>query len=104
MQQQPPQKKQISIDLSPEAADGVYANLTIIASNPSEFVLDFARLLPGVPKAKVHARVIMTPTAAKALHQHLGQNIERFEAQNGEIRLRPGVPGEGGPIGFQTGS
>ena len=101
-QQQPPQKKQIAIDLSPEAADGVYANLTIIASNPSEFVLDFARLLPGVPKAKVHARVILTPTAAKALHQHLGQNLERYEAQHGEIRMRPGGPGDAGQIGFQS--
>ena len=101
MQQQQPPKKQIAIDLSPEAADGVYANLTIIASNPSEFVLDFARLLPGTPKAKVHARIILTPTAAKSLHQHLGQNIERYETQNGEIRLKKGAPGDAGSIGFQ---
>ena len=102
MQQPQPPKKQISIDLPPEAADGVYANLSIIASNASEFVLDFARLLPGVPKAKVHARVILTPAAAKALHKHLGQNLERFEQQNGEIRLQPGAPGDHGPIGFQS--
>ena len=102
MQQQQPPKKQIAIDLSPEAADGVYANLTIIASNPSEFVLDFARLLPGVPKAKVHARVILTPTAAKALHHHLGQNLERFEQQHGEIRLKAGNPADGSQIGFHS--
>ncbi|HOX26291.1 MAG TPA: DUF3467 domain-containing protein [Candidatus Krumholzibacteria bacterium] len=100
MSQPQPPPKQIAIDLSPEAADGVYANLTIIASNPSEFVLDFARLLPGLPKAKVHARVILTPAAAKALHRHLGQNIERFEQQNGEIRLKPGTQPDSAQIGF----
>ncbi len=97
--QQPP--TQITIDLPPEVAEGVYANLSIIASNPSEFVLDFARLLPGVPKARVHARVILTPAAAKALHHHLGQNIERFEKQHGEIRLKPGNLPDPGQIGFQ---
>lgn len=99
-QPQQPQK-QISIDLPPDVAEGVYANLSIIASNPSEFVLDFARLLPGVPKARVHARVILTPAAAKALHQHLGQNLERFEKQHGEIRLKPGSAPDPGQIGFQ---
>ncbi|MDY0110548.1 MAG: DUF3467 domain-containing protein [Candidatus Krumholzibacteria bacterium] len=100
MQQQQPPPKQIAIELSPEVADGVYANLSIIASNPSEFVLDFARLLPGVPKAKIHARVILTPAAAKALHLHLGQNLERFEKQHGEIRLKPGNPPDPSQIGF----
>ena len=100
--QPPGGKQQISIELPPEVGDGVYANLSIIASNPGEFVLDFARLLPGVPKAKVHARVIMTPAAAKALHKHLGQNIERFEQQHGEIRLKPGGPQDPNQIGFQA--
>lgn len=101
MQQQPP-KQQISIDLGPDVAEGVYANLTIISNNPNEFVLDFARLLPGVPKAKVHARVVLTPAVAKALHHHLGQNIERFEQQHGEIRLKPGGPQDHPSIGFQA--
>ena len=100
-QPQPPQQTQIAIDLSPDVADGVYANLSIIASNPSEFVLDFARLLPGVPKAKIHARVILTPAAAKALHHHLGQNLDRFEKQHGEIRLKPGPQPDPSQIGFQ---
>jgi hypothetical protein len=95
-------RKQLTIDLPPEVADGVYANLSIIASNPSEFVLDFARLLPGVPKAKVHARVLMTPSAAKALHLHLGKNLERYEQQHGEIRLKPGGPQDASQIGFQA--
>lgn len=101
MQQQRPQKQQISIDLPPEAAEGVYANVSIIAHNASEFVLDFARLLPGLAKAKVHARVVLTPAAAKGLHRSLGQNLERFEAQHGDIKL--GGPQEpGGQIGFQA--
>lgn len=96
-----PPKQQITIDLNPEAADGVFANLTIITHSPSEFVLDFARLLPGVPKAKVHARVILTPAGAKALHRSLGENVERFEKAHGEIRL-PGPQDQHGPIGFHT--
>lgn len=96
---QPP-KQQITIDLSPEVGEGIYANLTIIAHNASEFVLDFARLLPGVPKAKVHARVVLTPSAAKGLHRSLGQNIERYENSHGEIKA--GGPQDSGTIGFQT--
>jgi len=99
MEPQQPGKKQIQIELSPEAADGVFANLNIITHSPSEFILDFARLLPGVPKAKVHARVILTPAGAKALHRSLGENVERFEKTHGEIRL-PGPHEQPGPIGF----
>jgi hypothetical protein len=95
------QKKQITIELSPEAADGVFSNLTIITHSPSEFILDFARLLPGVAKAKVYARVIVTPANAKMLMRSLGENIERFEKTHGEIRL-PGPQESHGPIGFQT--
>ena len=100
MTKQPPNPKQISIDLPAEVGDGVYANLCILANNPSEFVLDFARLLPGVPKAKVHARVILTPAAAKGLHRSLGQNLERFESQHGEIK-QPGIAQDPNSIGFQ---
>jgi hypothetical protein len=98
-QQKKPQ--QITIELTPEAADGVFANLTIITHSPSEFILDFARLLPGVPKAKVHARVILTPASAKMLARSLAENIERFEKIHGDIRL-PGPQESHGPIGFQT--
>lgn len=100
--QQPP-KQQITIDLPAEAADGIYANLAIIANNASEFVVDFARLLPGVPKAKVHARIVLTPAAAKGLHRSLGGNIERFEKQFGEIK-GGGPQDNHGPIGFQPGT
>jgi hypothetical protein len=93
-------KKQITIELTPEAADGVFSNFTIITHSPSEFILDFARLLPGVPKAKVHARVILTPASAKALARSLAENIDRFETTHGDIRL-PGPQEATGQIGFQ---
>ncbi len=68
----------------------------------SRLFLDFARLVPGMQKTKVHARVIMTPQAVKALHKTLGANIERFEKTHGEIKLA-GQPGQDGPgIGFQS--
>ncbi len=96
-----PQQQRITVDLNEKEAEGIYSNLTLISSSPAEFILDFARIVPGMPKAKVHARVIMTPQAAKGLLQTLGKNIERFEAANGEIKLA-GQPDATGGIGFQT--
>jgi hypothetical protein len=81
-----PQNLQISIDEA--EGQGVYANLALIAHSNSEFILDFARVMPGIPKAKVHARVIFTPTNAKALHRALGENIGKFEAQYGAIQVQ----------------
>lgn len=98
--QQPQQR--ITLDLGEKEAEGIYSNLTLITNSPAEFVLDFARLVPGMAKSKVHARVIMTPQAAKALCKSLGANIERFETAHGEIKLA-GQPDASGPgIGFQT--
>ncbi len=91
----------IEVDLPAPEAEGVYSNLAFISHSPSEFIIDFARLLPGLPKAKVFARVILTPQNAKALHRTLGMNLERYENTNGEIRI-PGEADHGG-IGFQTG-
>ncbi len=96
-----PQQQRITVDLNEKEAEGIYSNLTLISSSPAEFILDFARIVPGMPKAKVHARVIMTPQAAKGLLQTLGKNIERFEAANGEIKLA-GQPDAATGIGFQT--
>ena len=95
----PPQ--QITIDLGEKEAAGTYANLAIISHSQAEFILDFARLLPGLPKSKVVARIIMTPPAAKALVKTLAANIERFETTHGEIRGQGQNAGSGG-IGFQT--
>ena len=94
-------QQRITIDLGEKEAEGTYANLTLISHSPAEFILDFARLVPGVPKAKVHARVILTPQSAKALAKLLDTNIERWEKTHGEIKLA-GQPGAGHNIGFQT--
>lgn len=95
------QPTRITVDLGEKEAEGIYANLAIITHSSSEFIIDFARLLPGLAKSKVFARVIMTPQNAKALQKTLGANIERFENTHGEIRL-PGQADANG-IGFHPG-
>ncbi len=76
---------QISIDLPEEVAEGVYSNLAIISHSNFEFILDFIRMVPNVPKAKVKSRVILTPPHAKRLMRALADNIRRYEAQYGQI-------------------
>ena len=78
---------QLQIELKEEIAEGTYANLAIIAHSTSEFVLDFVRMMPGVAKAKVKSRIVMTPEHAKRLAIALQDNLLRYEAQFGEIRL-----------------
>ncbi len=82
-----PKKKanQINIELPEEVAEGTYANLAILSHSNSEFVMDFIRLVPNVPKAKVKSRIIMTPTHAKRLLRALAENVKKFEAQHGAI-------------------
>lgn len=80
------ENQQISIELSEEMAEGVYANLAMIAHSNSEFVVDFIRLMPGVPKAKVKSRIILTPEHAKRLLLALKENIEKYEATFGKIK------------------
>ena len=81
------EENQIQIELSDEIAQGVYSNLAIISHSTSEFVVDFIRIVPGVPKAKVKSRIILTPEHAKRLLFALGENIEKFEKMNGTISL-----------------
>lgn len=76
---------QINIELNEETAEGTYANLAIITHSPTEFVTDFVRVMPGMPKAKVKSRVILTPFHAKRLLKALGDNIRRYEEQHGVI-------------------
>ncbi len=80
---------QINIEL-PADLEAVYSNLAIINHSPSEVVVDFARLLPNVPKARVHARIVMTPLNAKLLLQALQDNLGKYEEQYGEIRMPSG--------------
>lgn len=84
---QPQAPQQINIELGEKEAEGIYSNLAIITHSPAEFVIDFTRVVPGVPKAKVHARIITTPQHAKMLMLALSENIEKFEARFGEIKL-----------------
>ncbi|MCX6029562.1 MAG: DUF3467 domain-containing protein [Chloroflexi bacterium] len=87
MTQQPaPVSTQINIEL-PGDLDAIYSNFAIINHSPSEIVMDFARLLPNVPKARVYARVLMTPLNAKLLLKALQDNLAKYEEQFGEIRL-----------------
>jgi hypothetical protein len=79
--------QQINIELGEKEAEGIYSNLAIISHSPAEFVIDFTRLLPGVPKARVHARIVMTPQHAKLLLAALSDNIARYEQQYGEILI-----------------
>jgi hypothetical protein len=87
--QDKPIQQQINIELGEKEAEGIYSNLAIISHSPAEFVIDFTRVMPGVPKAKVHARIIMTPQHAKLLFRALGDNIQKYELQYGEIKLDP---------------
>ncbi|MCP9766602.1 DUF3467 domain-containing protein [Lacihabitans sp. LS3-19] len=80
------EENQINIELSEEMAEGVYANLAMIAHSNSEFVIDFIRLMPGVPKAKVKSRIILTPEHAQRLLMALQDNIRKYELNFGEIR------------------
>src|ERR1043166_3996152 len=79
---------QINIELPENVAEGTYSNLAIITHSNTEFVLDFIRIMPGIPKAKVKSRIILTPEHAKRLLSALEDNIEKFEASNGRIKIQ----------------
>jgi hypothetical protein len=97
----PPQQK-INIELGEKEAEGVYANLAMITHSPTEIIIDFARVMPRSPKARVQSRIIMTPMHAKLLYQALEQNLKKFEDQFGEIKMH-GKPNQASkPIGFQA--
>ena len=85
-QQQMP--RQIQIELPEEVAEGIYANFAVITHSPSEFVIDFARMVPGAPKAKVQTRVIMTPMNAKMLLKALEDNIKNSRINSARLKHR----------------
>ena len=86
------EQNQINIELSEEIAEGVYANLAMIAHSNSEFVIDFIRLMPGVPKAKVKSRIVITPEHAKRLLNALSDNITKYEETFGPIKKTDEAP------------
>jgi hypothetical protein len=95
------QQGQINIELDEKIAEGIYSNLAIINHSHSEFILDFVTLMPGIPKAKVKSRIILTPQHAKRLLGALKENIHRFEVAHGDIQdsEQPQMPLNFGPTG-----
>jgi len=78
--------KKINIDLTEEVAEGIYSNLAIITHSHAEFIIDFVKMMPGAPKAKVKSRIILTPEHAKRLTKALTDNIRKFESMHGPIK------------------
>ena len=93
--------QQINVELTEDVAEGIYSNLAMIAHSNSEFVIDFIRLMPGVPKAKVKSRIIMTPDHAKRLLAALKDNISKYEQSFGKIPS--GAEGPNFPLNFGGG-
>jgi hypothetical protein len=85
MKKEPRHQMQINVEVPPDL-DAIYSNLAVITHSASEIIIDFARALPNTPKAKVHARIINTPLHAKLLLRALSDNLEKYEAQFGEIK------------------
>ncbi len=78
--------KQINIELGEDVCEGIYSNLAVITHSNTEFVIDFVRLMPGVPKARVKSRIIMTPQHVKRLMKALKGNIDKYESNHGPIK------------------
>jgi hypothetical protein len=93
-------QNQISIELKEEVAQGIYSNLAIITHSPSEFIVDFIRVMPGIPKAEVKSRIILTPEHAKRLLHALKDNIAKFEQVHGPIKQAEGQGGTMIPMNF----
>jgi ribonuclease BN (tRNA processing enzyme) len=98
---QNPNQQQMDIELNEEVAEGHYSNLAIITHSHAEFIIDFIKIMPGVPKGKVKSRIILTPHHAKSLLRALNDNIKRFEQTHGVIEEQNfNFPVNfGGPIG-----
>ncbi|HQW00633.1 MAG TPA: DUF3467 domain-containing protein [Bacteroidia bacterium] len=90
-------QNQLNIELTEEIADGIYSNLAIITHSTSEFVIDFVKVMPGVPKAKVKSRILLTPQHAKRLMGALAENIQKYEAVHGAIKQTESI---GLPMNF----
>lgn len=93
------EKKRINVEIGEKEAEGIYSNFAIVAHSASEFIIDFARFLPGLPKAKVLTRVVMTPQHVIFLKKALEDNIKKYESKFGSIRL-PEKGEEGKEMGF----
>jgi hypothetical protein len=99
MDENQPAQPHLDIELSEEIAEGIYSNLAIITHSQSEFVIDFIKIMPGMPKARVKSRILLTPQHAKRLAKALAENISKYEQVHGKIKdLEQGFPMNfGGP-------
>ncbi len=79
-------QKKMNIKLDEKVGEGVYSNFFMITNSAAEFILDFGRILPGLPEGKIYSRIILTPQHAKQLVESLQKNIDTYEKQNGEIK------------------
>ncbi|QJD96944.1 DUF3467 domain-containing protein [Mucilaginibacter robiniae] len=91
-------ENQLNIELTEDVAEGIYSNLAVITHSSAEFVIDFIRVMPGTPKAKVKSRIILSPEHAKRLLIALEDNINKFESVNGRIKVQQENPSF--PINF----
>lgn len=96
----PNQPQQINIELGEKEAEGIYSNFVLISHSSAEFIVDFTRMLPGTPKAKVFSRIIMTPQHAKSFSLALSENVKKYETQFGDIKSAGSDPQKA--YGFQT--
>ena len=97
-------EQKLNINIAPDKAQGVFANLALIAHTPTEFVFDFAQLMPGIPQANVVSRVVVTPDQAKKILGALQNNIAQYEKKFGTIQPIGGpVPGSTLPLSFTGG-
>ena len=92
MENQGTENGQLQIELKDEVAQGIYANLAIISHSSSEFILDFIRVMPGLPKAGVKSRLVLAPEHAKRLLRSLQDNIVRYESSMGKIEIPTPTP------------
>jgi hypothetical protein len=86
-QEEKPPAPHVQVEIGEKESEGVYSNFVLIAHSPSEFIIDFARILPGLPKAKVFSRIVMTPQHAQLLHNAIADNIKKYEDRFGKIKL-----------------
>lgn len=90
MMNSPKRGQQIKLEM-PANLNAVYANIALIMHTPNEFFLNFSQIQPGINKAQIHTKVVMTPTHAKLLYKALGENLERYEEKHGAVDVPPSL-------------
>jgi len=97
-----PKRQPLQVELGEKESEGIYSNMVLVGHTPAEFILDFARVVPGVQKAKVYARILMTPQHAKTLMDVLEKNVRAFEEKHGAIKRVGAIDASKDNIGFHS--